>query len=84
MTWIYGSGLIHYEYSDANTAEDRAATSGCPTDVDSRRSCTTCWFTLLAKFFAPHQDPEKTDDMIGTLVVSLPSRFTGGTMSTTR
>jgi 2-oxoglutarate-Fe(II)-dependent oxygenase superfamily protein len=33
------------------------------------------------QFFAPHQDSEKTDDMIGTLVVSLPSRFTGGTVS---
>lgn len=33
------------------------------------------------QFFAPHQDSEKTDDMIGTLVVSLPSRFTGGAVS---
>jgi hypothetical protein len=31
-----------------------------------------------AQFFVPHQDSEKTDDMIGTLVVSLPSRFSGG------
>ena len=33
------------------------------------------------QFFAPHQDSEKKDDMIGTLVVSLPSRFTGGAVS---
>ena len=33
------------------------------------------------QFFAPHQDSEKTDDMIGTLVVSLPSRFSGGAMA---
>jgi hypothetical protein len=26
------------------------------------------------QFFAPHQDSDKADDMIGTLVVSLPSR----------
>ena len=32
------------------------------------------------QFFAPHQDSEKTDDMIGTLVVSLPSQFSGGAM----
>ena len=32
------------------------------------------------QFFAPHQDSEKADNMIGTLVVSLPSRFTGGAM----
>jgi hypothetical protein len=32
------------------------------------------------QFFVTHQDSEKADDMIGTLVVSLPARFTGGTM----
>jgi hypothetical protein len=30
------------------------------------------------QFFLPHQDPEKDDAMIGTLVVSLPSSHTGG------
>ena len=30
------------------------------------------------QFFVTHQDSEKADDMIGTLVVSLPSKFTGG------
>jgi hypothetical protein len=30
------------------------------------------------QFFVTHQDSEKVDDMIGTLVVSLPSKFTGG------
>ena len=30
------------------------------------------------QFFAPHQDSEKAHDMLGTLVVILPSRFTGG------
>jgi len=30
------------------------------------------------QFFATHRDSEKTDDMIGTLVVILPSTFTGG------
>ena len=32
------------------------------------------------QFFVTHQDSEKTDDMVGTLVVSLPSQFTGGAM----
>ena len=32
------------------------------------------------QFFATHQDSEKGDDMIGTLVVILPSAFTGGAM----
>jgi len=30
------------------------------------------------QFFAAHQDSEKTDDMVGTLVVGLPSSFAGG------
>jgi hypothetical protein len=30
------------------------------------------------QFFAPHQDSEKNDEMVGTLVVMLPSRSTGG------
>lgn len=30
------------------------------------------------QFFVPHQDSEKSDDMIGTLVVTLPSNFSGG------
>ena len=30
------------------------------------------------QFFLQHQDSEKTDDMIGSLVVTLPSTFTGG------
>lgn len=30
------------------------------------------------QFFAPHRDSEKAQGMVGTLVVILPSRFTGG------
>src|SRR5574342_235587 len=32
------------------------------------------------QFFAPHQDSEKHDDMIGSLVVMLPSAAQGGTL----
>lgn len=32
------------------------------------------------QFFAPHQDSEKADAMIGTLVVTLPSASTGGVL----
>ncbi len=30
------------------------------------------------QFFAPHQDSERSDDMVGSLVVELPSRHEGG------
>lgn len=33
------------------------------------------------QFFAPHQDSERTDDMIGSLVVELPSVYLGGTIA---
>src|SRR5206468_9619603 len=32
------------------------------------------------QFFASHRDSEKTDEMIGTLVVILPASFTGGAL----
>lgn len=32
------------------------------------------------QFFAPHQDSEKADAMVGSLVVTLPSSFTGGAL----
>jgi hypothetical protein len=35
------------------------------------------------QFFLPHQDSEKHDEMIGTLVVTLPSRFQGGELVVT-
>ena len=33
-----------------------------------------------AQFFAPHQDSEKADEMVGSLIVTLPSSFTGGAL----
>jgi hypothetical protein len=32
------------------------------------------------QFFAPHQDSERADDMVGSLVVELPSRHEGGAL----
>lgn len=32
------------------------------------------------QFFLPHQDSERCDEMFGSLVVTLPSSFTGGTL----
>jgi hypothetical protein len=32
------------------------------------------------QFFVPHQDTEKADAMVGSLVVTLPSEFTGGAL----
>jgi hypothetical protein len=35
---------------------------------------------MPGQFFKGHQDTEKTDGMVATLVVLLPSKFTGGTL----
>ena len=32
------------------------------------------------QFFVPHQDSEKADDMVGSLVMTVPSVFTGGSL----
>lgn len=36
------------------------------------------------EFFKPHPDTEKHPDMIGTMIVLLPTRYTGGTLSVDR
>lgn len=36
------------------------------------------------QFFAPHQDTEKSDGMVGSLVVTLPALFTGGGLVVTQ
>lgn len=33
------------------------------------------------QFFKPHQDSERSDEMVGTLVVLLPSQYTGGAVT---
>lgn len=38
----------------------------------------------LGQFFLKHQDTEETDDMIGTLVVTLLSSYSGGELMTGR
>lgn len=42
------------------------------------------WHAMLVyapgQFFLPHQDSEKSDGMLGTLVVTLPSSFRGGAL----
>ncbi len=51
--------------------------------ADGRRLKAELYNMLVyepGQFFATHQDSEKTDDMVATLVVILPSTFTGGAM----
>ncbi len=56
--------------------EDLGLADGCPLSAELH--------SMLVygpgQFFLPHQDSEKEDGMIGTLVVTLPSQFTGGVL----
>jgi hypothetical protein len=51
---------------------------GLPEGARLRASLHNMLVYEPGQFFVSHQDSEKADDMIGTLVVILPSAFTGG------
>lgn len=53
---------------------------GLPDDCRLRAEPHNLLVYEPGQFFVTHQDSEKNDDMIGTLVVILPSDFTGGAM----
>lgn len=51
---------------------------GLPTRVRLRAEPHALLVYGKGQFFLPHQDSEKDDTMVGTLVISLPSSHTGG------
>ncbi|MCH7664909.1 MAG: 2OG-Fe(II) oxygenase [Acidobacteria bacterium] len=57
-------------------AEDLGVSAGCRLQAELH----SVLVYAPGQFFLPHQDSEKTDNMVGTLVVTLPSAFKGGAM----
>jgi hypothetical protein len=53
---------------------------GLPESVRLRAALHNLLVYQPGQFFRAHQDSEKTNDMIGTLAVILPSKFTGGAL----
>ncbi|MGQ0732082.1 MAG: 2OG-Fe(II) oxygenase [Acidobacteriota bacterium] len=53
---------------------------GLPEDSRLKVSLHNLLIYEPGQFFVPHQDSEKSDDMIATLIVLLPSDFSGGEM----
>jgi hypothetical protein len=53
---------------------------GLPDGVELTAALHNLLIYEPGQFFASHQDSEKADDMLGTLVVILPAPFTGGAM----
>ena len=53
---------------------------GLPSEGELRAEPHSVLVYEKGQFFLSHQDSEKHDEMIGTLVVTLPSRFQGGAL----
>jgi hypothetical protein len=56
--------------------DDLGLPSGCRLDAELHSMLVY----ERGQFFLPHQDSEKHDEMVGSLVVTLPSQFTGGAL----
>lgn len=80
-TWEVPPGLVRAEWGDA-TLGDVLATICYELGLPSSARLSAELHSLLVyepgQFFLPHQDSEKCDDMVATLVVTLPSSYSGG------
>ncbi|MCL2584909.1 MAG: 2OG-Fe(II) oxygenase, partial [Streptosporangiales bacterium] len=80
-TWEIPVGLVSATWDPGvmegvlTAVKDRL---GLPADVELDVDLHSLLVYEPDQFFVKHQDTEKTDDMIGTLVVTLPSAYTGG------
>jgi len=60
--------------------EDLRADLGLPTDSRLTAELQSMLVYTAGQFFVPHQDSEKADEMVASLVVTLPSSFKGGSL----
>ena len=80
-TWEIPKRLIRAQWNDA-TLKDILATVKEELGLPNAAELTADLHSLLVyetnQHFLAHQDSEKYDSMVGTLVVTLPSSYTGG------
>jgi predicted 2-oxoglutarate/Fe(II)-dependent dioxygenase YbiX len=80
-TWEIPKRLVRAEWNDP-TLKDILATVKEELGLPNAAELTADLHSLLVyetnQHFLAHQDSEKDDSMVGTLVVTLPSRYTGG------
>jgi predicted 2-oxoglutarate/Fe(II)-dependent dioxygenase YbiX len=80
-TWEIPKHLVRAEWNDA-ALKDILATVKEELGLPNAAGLTADLHSLLAyetnQHFLAHQDSEKDDSMVGTLVVTLPSRYAGG------
>ncbi|ABW16450.1 2OG-Fe(II) oxygenase [Parafrankia sp. EAN1pec] len=80
-TWEIPKNLVHATWDDdalnviLTTAKDEL---GLPIAAELTADLHSLLVYEPGQFFLAHQDSEKDDSMIGTLVVTMPSTYTGG------
>ncbi|WP_066945627.1 2OG-Fe(II) oxygenase [Microtetraspora fusca] len=79
-TWEIPKELVHIEWAARFGAvlEVMRDELGLPSDCELTADLHSMLLYETGQFFATHQDSEKDDSMVGTLVVTLPSDHTGG------
>ena len=80
-TWEIPAGLVRATWDPAVLRDVLAAVKeelGLPNAAELAVDLHSLLVYEPDQFFLRHQDTEKTDEMIGTLVVTLPSAYAGG------
>jgi 2-oxoglutarate-Fe(II)-dependent oxygenase superfamily protein len=80
-TWEIPKRLVRAEWNDAMLKVILATIKeelGLPNAADLTADLHSLLVYETNQHFLAHQDSEKDDSMVGTLVVTLPSRYTGG------
>jgi hypothetical protein len=80
-TWEIPSHLVRADWDSAVLADVLATVRdelGCPGSARLSAELHSLLVYEPGQFFLPHQDSEKSDDMVATLVVTLPSGSKGG------
>ncbi|MDO5627082.1 MAG: 2OG-Fe(II) oxygenase [Mobilicoccus sp.] len=79
-TWRVPSSLVNVEWDGAldQVLDEARATLALPPQVRLRAEFHSMLVYTPGQFFAPHQDSQKHEAMVATLVVMLPASGTGG------
>ncbi|MED7928812.1 2OG-Fe(II) oxygenase [Nonomuraea sp. LP-02] len=79
-TWEIPKELVRVQWTEAFTTvlDGMRAELGLPPHCRLMPELHSMLLYETGQFFVPHQDSEKDDAMVATLVVSLPSAHTGG------
>jgi hypothetical protein len=86
-TWEIPKPLVSAVWNEASLAEILTSVKeelGIPHRAELTADLHSVLVYEPGQFFLPHQDSEKDDSMIGTLVVTLPSSAAGGELIVTR